>query len=253
MGRKGTIMFLESLLETSAPAKKRRGWATVTSFLIEAAVVGLLILLPLLYTDALPMLGWGRTTVIGPPAGEARPTPDRTVQGTKPRPVRNVDTGIHVPDRIPVGVAASTDHDPPPNEADETPCTGLCVPGSIGSGGNNPLIDRMLEGVRPEPARPEPRERVPVISTIAEGMLIRRVQPIYPRLAIEAHIQGQVVLRAVIGRDGMIHGLDALRGHPLLIPAAVDAVRQWQYRPYFLNGQPVEVETQVTVNFVLNR
>jgi protein TonB len=84
-------------------------------------------------------------------------------------------------------------------------------------------------------------------------MLMRRMQPVYPRPAIDARIQGTVTLRAIIGRDGAIHGLQALSGHPLLIPAAVDAVRQWRYRPYLLNGQPVEVETSVTVNFILNQ
>ena len=86
-----------------------------------------------------------------------------------------------------------------------------------------------------------------------EGNLIRRVQPIYPPIARSAGIQGSVLLRAVIGRDGSIEKMQVLSGHPLLVKAAVDAVSQWLYRPYYLNDQPVEVETQVTVNFVLGR
>ena len=85
-----------------------------------------------------------------------------------------------------------------------------------------------------------------------EGNLIHRVQPDYPPLARQARIQGQVVLRAMISREGTIENLQVLSGHPMLVQAAVDAVRQWRYRPYVLNGEPVEVETQVTVNFVLS-
>lgn len=84
-----------------------------------------------------------------------------------------------------------------------------------------------------------------------EGNLIHRVQPEYPQLARQARIQGTVVLRAIISREGRIENLQVLSGHPLLVPAALDAVRQWRYRPYSLNDEPVEVETQITVNFTL--
>jgi protein TonB len=85
-----------------------------------------------------------------------------------------------------------------------------------------------------------------------EGNLIYRVQPEYPALARQVRIQGLVVLRAIISRDGTIENLQALSGHPLLVPAALNAVRQWRYRPYVLNGEPVEVETEVKVNFILS-
>jgi protein TonB len=85
-----------------------------------------------------------------------------------------------------------------------------------------------------------------------EGRLIYRVQPSYPALAKATRVQGQVVLRAVISRTGTIESLHVVSGHPLLVRAAIDAVRQWRYRPYVLNGDPVEVETEVTVNFVLS-
>jgi protein TonB len=85
-----------------------------------------------------------------------------------------------------------------------------------------------------------------------EGNLIRRVEPSYPSIAKQARIQGSVLLRATIGKDGRIENLRLLSGHPMLAQAAMEAVRQWRYRPYFLNGEPVEVETQVTVKFVLS-
>jgi protein TonB len=85
-----------------------------------------------------------------------------------------------------------------------------------------------------------------------EGNLIFRVQPDYPSLARQVRVQGPVVLRAVISREGTIENLQVLSGHPMLVRAAVEAVRQWKYRPYLLNGEPVEVETEVKVNFILS-
>jgi len=84
-----------------------------------------------------------------------------------------------------------------------------------------------------------------------EGSLIRRVQPVYPPLARSARIQGSVVLSALISKVGTIENLHALSGPPMLVPAAIDAVSQWRYRPYILNSEPIEVETQITVNFYL--
>ena len=84
-----------------------------------------------------------------------------------------------------------------------------------------------------------------------QGLLIHQVKPTYPPLAKQARIQGAVVLQAVIGKDGTIQNLRVVSGHPMLTPAAIDAVKQWRYKPYFLNGEPVEVETQITVNFTL--
>jgi protein TonB len=86
---------------------------------------------------------------------------------------------------------------------------------------------------------------------MSEGDLIRKTQPTYPALARSARIQGIVVLQAVISKQGTIENVTVLTGHPMLIPAAIDAVRQWRYRPYILNNELVEVETQITVNFWL--
>jgi protein TonB len=85
-----------------------------------------------------------------------------------------------------------------------------------------------------------------------EGNIILRIQPNYPSIAKQARIQGEVLLRAMISRDGTIENLQVLSGHPMLASAAVEAVRQWRYRPYVLNGEPEEVETEVTVKFVLS-
>jgi protein TonB len=88
-------------------------------------------------------------------------------------------------------------------------------------------------------------------SSMLEGNLIRRIEPVYPPLARSARIQGPVVLSALISKAGSIEDLRALSGHPMLVKAAIDAVSQWRYRPYILNNEPIEVETQITVNFYL--
>ena len=92
-------------------------------------------------------------------------------------------------------------------------------------------------------------KRIRVSTGVSEGMLLRRVEPVYPIIAQRARIEGTVELRAVISKDGMIEGLQRISGHPLLVTAAMDAVRQWRYRPYMLNAEPLEVETNVVVNF----
>ena len=80
-------------------------------------------------------------------------------------------------------------------------------------------------------------------------MVLHKVEPAYPKIALGARIAGIVLLKAVIGKDGDIKELQVVSGHPILVPAAIDAVKQWRYRPYLLNGEPVEVETNITVTF----
>ena len=95
-------------------------------------------------------------------------------------------------------------------------------------------------------------QRVRVSQGVTQGLLTRRVNPTYPPLARQARIQGSVVLQAEISKAGDIQNLRLVSGHPMLAPAAIEAVKQWKYRPYILNGEPVEVETQITVNFTLS-
>jgi len=102
------------------------------------------------------------------------------------------------------------------------------------------------------PSQP-PRPAHPLrLSNWAEGNVIYRVQPIYPPLARQVRVQGVVELRAVISKAGTIENLVVVRGHPMLAAAAMEAVRRWRYRPYLLNNEPIEVETEITVNFMLS-
>jgi protein TonB len=110
-------------------------------------------------------------------------------------------------------------------------------------------------GTRPVmPATPPPTVRREFrTSKMLQGSLMRKVEPKYPPLAIAARIHGSVVLAAVISKAGTIENLKLVSGHPMLVPAAINAVRQWQYQPYVLNGEVIEVETQITVNFILGQ
>ncbi len=239
-------MFADSLLESNLD-RSNRGWTTLASFTMQTLGVAILLMLPLLYTEGLPKLHLLSVSApIGPPPG-----PPAAQQHSAFRQGQsNLFHGIVVaPPSIPIGVKPITDDSfPPAAEA----CN-VCVPDSIGNGSNANSIFNPV-GVVPAivPPPPPPTARPPRISHMMEGNLIYKVQPVYPPLARAARIQGAVVIRAIISRNGTIENLQTLSGHPMLVGAALDAVRQWRYRPYILNGDPVEVETQVTVNFSLS-
>ena len=95
-------------------------------------------------------------------------------------------------------------------------------------------------------------DRVRVSEGFLQGLLIKKVDPVYPLLARQAHIQGTVVLQAVISKTGDVASVQVISGHPMLVAAAIEAAKQWKYRPYELNGVPVEVETTMRVNFTLS-
>jgi len=188
-----------------------------------------------------------RQAVIGPPPSHG-PAPKIEPSHGRNLVLKNASgLVLMTPQQIPKGVAPETNVPvgPPPELA-----TGGGASGSSGSGVPTGVLNSMGDAnVIPMPPRPVHH---PPISHWMEGNLIHRVQPEYPPLAIQTRTQGQVVLRAVISRGGTIENLQVVSGHPLLVRAALEAVRQWRYRPYVLNGEPVEVETQVTVNFVLS-
>jgi TonB family protein len=103
-------------------------------------------------------------------------------------------------------------------------------------------------GGPPEPNRPGV---VRVSQRVMAGLLVSKVAPDYPADAKQARIQGTVVMRVIVDKEGNVANIQLISGHPILAPAAIDAVKQWKYTPYLLNGMPVEIETQVTVNFTL--
>src|SRR5258708_34836813 len=125
------------------------------------------------------------------------------------------------------------------------------VPGGVPGGSMGGVIGGMITSTAAIPKVATP-QRVRVSTGVATGLLIKKVQPNYPPLARQARIQGQVVLQAEINKEGAIPNLQLISGHPMLAPAAIAAVKQWRYKPYLLNGEPVAVDTQVVVNFTLS-
>ncbi len=153
------------------------------------------------------------------------------------------------PSRIPTAISMTAEEPLPP----ATVGVGTGVEGDRLPGSSNGLPESLFNGSKPVlPAAPAPVIRTFRTSNMLEGSLIRRVQPAYPALARIARIQGPVVLFAVISKAGTIDNLRVVAGHPMLVPAAIEAVHQWRYRPYILNSEPIEVETQITVNFLLS-
>lgn len=243
-------MFADSLLETSWAHRGRRSWTTLTSFGLQAVVIGLLLMIPLLTTVGLPV-----NPVMTTPVSWAAPPPSapmRPQNAIQPNRSNLSGNAIIAPRSIPHEVQILNETEPPPQVSYNTD------PGVIGSTGPGDAragvwrsINESLSRVQPPPAPPATIKREFRTSSMLEGSLIRRVQPIYPPLARSARIQGSVVLTAVISQTGTMKNVTALSGHPMLVPAALAAVSQWRYRPYVLNGEAIEVETQITVNFVL--
>jgi protein TonB len=152
------------------------------------------------------------------------------------------------PSRIPTRIIMT------PGEPEAAPVSFPGVPGGTGAPGiHDGIPGSLLANLAPEISvdRVAPPTRIKVSDGVTAGLLVYKVQPSYPPLARQARISGEVVLQAVIGKDGAIRNLRTISGHPMLIPSAIEAVRQWRYRPYLLNGDSVEVDTQIHINFTL--
>ncbi len=241
-------MFEDSLIESGGRLKTRRGWTSGFAFLLEAALIGFMVLIPLIFTEALPtgqLLGFVMTA---PPPPPPPPPPAAVVHVVKQVQTDIVNGQLRTPTKIPKKVEIiKEDAAPPPVMA------GIVggVPGGVPGGQMGGVIGGIISSTPVAVPKVATPQRVRVSMGVTQGLLIRRVQPVYPALARQARIQGTVVLQAVISKTGDIINLQAISGHPMLVPAALDAVKQWKYKPYILNGEPVEVDTQVTVNFTL--
>jgi len=242
-------MFADSLLDSPWTDRSRRGLTTLVSFAVQSVAVGALLLLPLLYTQGLPQLQLIASLVAPTPPPAPPPQPMRSAREMTSNLSR--DGQVIAPRSVPREILHVDETSVPP----PVDVGGLGVVGGTGNSlARNGVLDSIgggLNAIVPPPP-PAPSIHAPRVSRMMEGNLIYRVQPQYPPLARQARVQGIVVLRAVISREGKIENVQVIGGHPLLVKSAMDAVRQWRYRPYYLNNEPVEVETQVTVNFTLS-
>ncbi len=234
-------IFRESLI-ASGKSRPRNPWATVGALGFELVLLLAVVVIPLFHTDPLPkrqML----TMLYAPPAAASNAT---RLQAPTP---------AYTSTSIPALTRMTQEAPPPP--VDTTGGVVGGVPGGVVGGVPSGVLSEVL-GTRSVPVlakTPEstPIKRIRVASRVAEANLIHDVAPQYPPEAGRARVEGTVVLMAVIGKDGSVQDVRVESGLPLLAQAAIDAVKQWRYRPYLLNGEPVEVDSRITINFTLSR
>jgi protein TonB len=232
-------MFRETLLESAPGARRRKRWPMILAVALEVTVCSLLVALPLFSTGIISVSAQPprvttqleHITIVEHPSTNATPNPGHSL----PAPHSDVVT---VADGRPFIFRPAQNNTDGPEE-----------PPNI-RGFDGPALSRcdVCSSTTTRTVVPGNKGPYPV-SDLTEGSLLHRVEPTYPRPAILAGIRGEVRLHAIIAKDGTIQSLTVISGHPMLVTAALDAVRQWRYRPYLLNHEPVEVETLITVNF----
>jgi len=242
-------MFEDSLIESSGRIKTKRGWTTLLSVTIQCFLIGILVLVPLIYTEALPKQQLVSFLVAPPPPPPPPPPAAEVIQAVKVIQTDIVDGQLRSPTKIPEKVQMITEDEPPPAMASGGVVGG--VPGGVPGGQMGGVLGGIISSTPVAVPKVAAPSRVRVSQGVVQGNAISQPKPLYPQMARMARVSGSVILQAVISKNGNIENLRVISGHPMLQQAALDAVRQWRYRPYLLNGEPVEVETQITVNFNL--
>src|ERR1700689_2547347 len=244
-------MFEDSLLESGGRLKTKRGRTTTFAIILEIGLIGLMVLMPLIFTEALPKQQLMTFLVAPPPPPPPPPPAAAPVHVVRQIQTDIVNGALRTPTKIPQKIQMiKEDEAPPPSMATMGVVGG--VPGGVPGGSMNGVIGGIVSSTPVAVPKVATPQRVRVSAGVTSGLKVRRVNPVYPPLARQARIQGQVVLRAQIGKDGSIQNLQLVSGHPMLVQSALDAVKQWKYKPYLLNGEPVEVDTEVLVNFTLS-
>lgn len=239
-------MFEDATFESTGTIRTHsRDWMLATLCLNGSVLLGL-ILLPLIYPEAIPSQ-MTHVLVYAPPPPSAPPAlPQLMEQVARSAPSMSA-LQINVPRVIPIGVG----HDANPPQAVSAISNGSEFPFSSGiPGGVSGFSRNNAPTVLPPP---KPTSPSLISSTLAQGLLLQQVIPIYPPMARAARIEGCVVLKATISKAGTIEKLSVMSGPVMLRQAALDAVRSWRYRPFLLNGSPVDVETTVNVVFRLGQ
>jgi periplasmic protein TonB len=246
-------MFDEMVVSSPHPTRTKKPMTVFVSAVVQIAFLGILILIPLIYTEALPKTMMA-TMLTAPPPPPPPPPPPAAVQVVKVRPqVHLMDAGkLMAPKVIPKDIKIIKE------EAEPDPgVVGAVggVPGGVAGGSMGGVLGGVIGGIgtAPPPPKPRPTGPIRVGGNVQAARIVNRVQPVYPPLARQTRISGTVRLHAIISKDGTIQQLEVLSGHPLLQQAALDAVRQWRYQPTLLNGEPVEVDTTIDVIFSLNQ
>lgn len=254
-------MFEDVFVEGVGKTKSTR--MMLVAMLGEIALVTVAVIIPMIYFDVLPSTTLKSLLVAPPPPPPPPPPPAAApqVKAVKVIP-RQFDAGrLMAPKVIPKQIAEIREEELPPPSAGGVGVVGG-VPGGVAGGTPGGVLGGILSSVPqasvlpPPPPKVEKKaevQRIRVGGNVQAAKLMNKPQPVYPPLAKQARISGTVRLSALIGKDGRIQNLTVVTGHPLLVQAALDAVRQWVYQPTLLNGEPVEVATEIDVNFTLNQ
>lgn len=234
-------------------ARRLRRKALAISLILEAVLIGAMLVSPLITPGVLPrQYVMTPTPPYGPhaganaerPRGESHPPP-RGFHPPKPSP-------FYQPPTIPHHEQDSTPDEPGldigTGRGDSSGNPGAGVPDGTGIPYGLGVDTRAIPPLTPTPASSVP---VKMSEGVMEAQLIHRVQPVYPAIARTMHLSGTVQLRAIIATDGRVRQMEVLSGNPILSHAAVEAVNEWRYRPTLLSGKEVEVETLITVKFIL--
>jgi periplasmic protein TonB len=245
-------MFEDSLIESGGRLRTKRGATTLVSFILQVVLIGILVILPLVFTEALPKQQL-MTFLVAPPPPPPPPPPPAAAPVKTVKVVQTdiINGQLRTPTKIPEKVQMIKEEEAPPPVMSASGVVGG-VPGGVPGGQMGGVIGGIISSTPVAVPKVAAPQRVRVSQGVSQGLLVKKVQPAYPPLARQARIQGTVVLQAEISKDGTIENLRLISGHPMLAPAAIEAVKQWRYRPYMLNGEPVAVETTVMVNFTLS-
>ena len=239
------------MFENTLISSHTRSATLPAGLLIEAIVMGLLVLIPLIHVQALPKALTAVVPIPPPPLGPAQAA---RVKGARRANLRQM---MSAPPVIPSRIAQVIEQ---PEASIEAPALGGEGPlGAVPWGAPNGVPAGLWNGVGNVPVPPappgeagKPAVRVRLGGQVEAAKLIFQVKPEYPPLARIARVQGAVRLEAVISKEGTMQSLKVLSGPPLLVKAALDAVSRWRYQPTLLNGEPVEVSTEIDVNFTLD-
>lgn len=232
-------MFEDSTFASTGRVRMRTRAGFYAAFAFEGIVVMMMVLIPLLYPHALPNMV--SKFLVDAPMPVEQPKPQAQHASAARAVLAMMDSGIHAPRLIPDHIYIPDSQEP----RVDLNASDFADPHALAGGGNP--FGSGPPTVRVAPADTPRTIRVP--SVVSAGMLLRKVLPVYPPIAVASHTQGTVVLQATISRTGVIENLHVVSGSPMLQQAALEAVSQWRYRPYMLNGRPIEVETTVNVVF----
>src|SRR5580700_1798701 len=232
-------MFDDLVVSSANPKRTNSWWTVMLSSAVQVGIVIVMILIPLIYTEALPKETL-TTFLVAPAPPPPPPPPAQVIQRVVKPVVRLIHNGqMMAPTVIPKKVEMIKEEELPP-DVGSVGVTGGVLGGIIGGVGSN----------LPPPPKAAP-SRIRVGGNVQAAKMVRQIMPVYPPIAKTAHIAGTVVLHAVIAKDGSVEDLQYVSGPPLLMKSAMDAVRQWRYQPTQLNGDPVEVDTTISVVFTL--